>query len=97
MVTTQRKTKKCAACYRQVVPKGKEYCIYHAQAYDSLHKQYTKWVNAYGGVSQKDYMKKLLTLDETGSWVKDVINIELRESRKKSDKKRVKRDQGRLS
>jgi hypothetical protein len=39
-------------------------------------------VNAYGGISQKDYMKKLLKMDETGSWVKDVINIELRESKK---------------
>jgi hypothetical protein len=82
MVTTQGKTKKCAACYRQVVAKEKKYCIYHTQAYDSLQKQYTAWVNAYGGISQKDYMNKLLSLDETGSWVKDVINIELRESRK---------------
>jgi hypothetical protein len=82
MVTTQGKTKKCAACHRQVVVKGKKYCIYHTQAYDSLQKQYTAWVNAYGGISQKDYMNKLLSLDETGSWVKDVINIELRESRK---------------
>jgi hypothetical protein len=82
MVTTQGKIKKCAACHRQVVAKGKKYCIYHTQAYDSLQKQYTAWVNAYGGISQKDYMNKLLSLDETGSWVKDVINIELRESRK---------------
>lgn len=65
-----------------MVVKGKKYCIYHTQAYDSLQKQYTAWVNAYGGISQKDYMNKLLSLDETGSWVKDVINIELRESRK---------------
>ena len=65
-----------------MVVKGKKYCIYHTQAYDSLQKQYTAWVNAYGGIPQKDYMNKLLSLDETGSWVKDVINIELRESRK---------------
>lgn len=82
MVTAQGKTQKCAACYRQVVAKGKKYCIYHTQAYDSLQKQYIAWVNAYGGISQKDYMKKMLSLDETGSWVKDVINIQLRESKK---------------
>ena len=82
MVTTQGKAQKCAACYRQVVAKGKKYCIYHAQAYHSLHKQYTAWVNAYGGLSKKDYMEKLWSLDETGSWVKDVINIELKEPKK---------------
>jgi hypothetical protein len=27
-------------------------------------------------------MKRLLRMNETGSWVKDVINIELRESKK---------------
>ena len=82
MGTTQGKTKKCAACSRQVVANGKKYCIYHTQAYNSLQKQLTAWVNAYGGISQQDYMKRLLRMNETGSWVKDVINIELRESKK---------------
>jgi hypothetical protein len=82
MGTTQAKTKKCAACSRQVVAKGKKYCICHTQAYSSLQKQFTAWVNAYGAISHKDYMKKLLRMDETGSWIKDVINIELRESKK---------------
>jgi hypothetical protein len=34
-------------------------------------------VNAYGGISRKTYMKKLLNLNQTGDWVKDVIRIEL--------------------
>jgi hypothetical protein len=76
------RNKKCACCYREVVAKGKKFCIYHSQAFDSLKKQYDAWVRAYGGISWDDYLKKLLTLDQTGSWVKDVINWELKESKK---------------
>ena len=83
MVSSAKKTKKCVACYREVVAKGKKYCIYHSQAYDSLKKQYDAWVRAYGGISWEDYGKKLLTLDQTGTWVKDVINIELKDSGKR--------------
>jgi hypothetical protein len=82
-----KKTKKCAACYREVVAKGKKFCIYHSQSNDSLKKQYDAWVKAYGGISWDDYLKKLLTLDQTGSWVKDVINLELKELKKVSNAK----------
>jgi hypothetical protein len=75
--------KKCAACYRKVVAKCKKYCIYHSQAYDSLQKQYGAWMHAYAGISMGDYMKKLLTLNETGIWVKEVINAELKKESKK--------------
>jgi hypothetical protein len=79
MDTKGKKNKKCSACYREVLAKGKKFCIYHSQAYDSLKKQYDAWVRAYGEISWDDYMRKLLTLDQTGTWVKDVINIELKE------------------
>jgi hypothetical protein len=82
MDAARKRNDKCAACYRGVVAKGKKYCIYHSQAYDSLQKQYDAWVHAYGGISRGDYMKKLLTLNETGSWVKEVINAELKKESK---------------
>jgi hypothetical protein len=77
MVTSRKKNKRCIACYREAVAKG-IYCIYHSQAYDSLQKQYDAWFHAYGGLSKADYMNKLLTLSQTGSWVKEVINEELK-------------------
>ena len=70
---------KCTVCHRGVIAKGKRYCLYHSQAYDSLQKMYKAWVNAYGGVSRETYLKKLLDLDQTGDWVKDVIRNELKE------------------
>lgn len=83
MDAAHKKNQRCAACYREVVSKGKKYCIYHSQAYDSLQKQYDAWVHAYGGISKIDYMNKLLTLSQTGSWVKEVINEELKIEHKK--------------
>jgi hypothetical protein len=79
---TSGKKNKCVVCYREVVAKSKKFCIYHSQAYDGLKMQYDSWVKAYDGISWDDYLKKLLTLDQTGSWVKDVINLELKESKK---------------
>jgi hypothetical protein len=81
MDAAHKKNQRCAACYR-VFSKGKKYCIYHSQAYDSLQKQYDAWVHAYGGISKIDYMNKLLTLNQTGSWVKEVINEELKTEHK---------------
>jgi hypothetical protein len=86
MDTAPRKNNKCAACYKGVVAKGKKYCIYHSQAYDSLQKQYDAWVHAYGGISRVEYMNKLLTLSQTGTWVKEVINEELKGEPKKTSK-----------
>ena len=74
---------KCAACYRKVVAKGKKYCVYHSQAYNSLQKQHGAWMHAYAEISMGDYMKKLLTLNETGTWIKEVINAELKKESKK--------------
>jgi hypothetical protein len=82
-----KKHNKCIACYRHTVAKDKKYCIYHSQAYDSLQKQYDLWVHAYGGISKRDYMNKLLTLSQTGSWVKEVINEELKGESKKLKRK----------
>ena len=86
MGTTPRKNNRCAACYREVVARTKKYCIYHSQAYDSLQKQYDAWVHAYGGISKVDYMNKLLTLSQTGSWVKEVIDEELKGEPNKTSK-----------
>jgi hypothetical protein len=73
-----KSSNECSVCHRDVIAEGKKYCLYHSQAYDSLQKEYKAWVNAYGGISWETYMKKLLDLDQTGDWVKDVIRIELK-------------------
>jgi hypothetical protein len=48
------------------------------QAYDSLKKHYKIWNKAFDGLSWTNYMNKLLELNETGSWVKEVISAEIK-------------------
>lgn len=65
---------KCAACHRQA-SSGK-YCPHHNQALESLTGRYKAWIDAYGGISWQDFLSKLLKMQETGSWVKEVIAAE---------------------
>ena len=40
--------------------------------------RYKSWVDAYGGVSWEDFLGRLSKMKETGSWVKEVIEAELK-------------------
>lgn len=68
-------TQKCAACHRIAV--SGNYCLHHTQALESLTGHYKAWVDAYGGISWQDFLIKLSKMQETGSWVKEVIAAEL--------------------
>lgn len=69
-------TEKCAACHR--IALSGNYCQYHSQALESLTGHYKAWIDAYGGISWQDFLGKLSMMKETGSWVKEVIEIELK-------------------
>jgi hypothetical protein len=69
-------TPKCAACHRQA--SSGRYCIHHSRALESLSSHYSAWVDAYGGISWQDFLNKLSKMQETGSWVKEVIEAELK-------------------
>lgn len=66
---------KCAACHRKPAT-GSKYCVHHLQAYEGLLNHYKAWVKAYGRISMEDFMSRLLSMEETGSWVREVIKIE---------------------
>jgi hypothetical protein len=68
----------CAACHRNALANNR-YCIHHAQALQSMTDHYKAWVEAYGRISWDDFLNKLLKMQETGSWIKEVIEVELKE------------------
>ena len=41
-----------------------------------MTNHYKAWVDAYGGISWQDFLLKLSKMQETGSWVKEVIEVE---------------------
>jgi len=46
-------------------------------AYEVLKQNYGVWCNAYSKLFWKEYLERLLRGKETGSWIKDVIKLEL--------------------
>jgi hypothetical protein len=44
---------------------------------------YKIWVNAYGRTSWGEFLIKLSGMQETGSWIKEVIALELEKSKEK--------------
>ncbi|WP_148681463.1 hypothetical protein [Candidatus Nitrososphaera gargensis] len=70
-------TQKCAACHRTTMS-GSRYCLHHGKALESLTNHYKEWVDAYGGISWQDFLDRLSRMQETGSWVKEVIAVELK-------------------
>ena len=44
---------------------------------------YKVWINAYGRISWEEFLIKLSGMHEIGSWVKEVIALELEKSKRK--------------
>jgi len=64
---------RCKICNR--VKEFEDFCKYHSLAYKNLLASYERWKEAYGDLSWSDYLKKLMENENTGIWVKEVINF----------------------
>jgi len=54
-----------------------DYCRRHSIAYSNLKEKYPSWIAAYGGISWERYLETIMTLEETGDWVKQIAKMEL--------------------
>jgi hypothetical protein len=69
---------RCMLCSRKTT--SEKYCEYHRMSSEKLTSGYDIWKRAYGEISWTDYLVKLRSLHETGSFIKDIIGIELKSS-----------------
>lgn len=67
-------------CVRKAIQE--KFCKYHYEALQSLRDHYHVWKNSYGEITWYDYLTKLQEIKYTGKWVKDVIEIELKNVKK---------------
>ena len=72
---------RCILCRRKAVER--QYCEYHYEALQSLQGHYEAWKKSYGKISWIEYLNRLQKISHTGKWVKQVIEIELKNERKK--------------
>jgi hypothetical protein len=61
----------CRICGRQV-SRDDRFCRYHSVAYQNLKTGHSMWERACM-VQWDDYLSALLEIEETGKWVREVI------------------------
>ena len=71
---------RCILCLRKAA--HEEYCEYHYEALQSLKGHYEIWKSRYVKISWHDYLKRLQKIKYTGKWVKEVIELELKNAKK---------------
>lgn len=67
---------RCMLCVRKAIQE--KFCEYHYEALQSLKNHYKVWKDSYGEITWYDYLTRLQEIKYTGKWVKDVIEIELK-------------------
>ncbi|MBO3769622.1 MAG: hypothetical protein QXS51_00670 [Thermoproteota archaeon] len=72
----ERKQPKCIICSRIVEESSKvPLCNIHIRAYNKLALKYGDWKNAYGDLSPREFLEKILENEYSGKWVKEVVRI----------------------
>jgi len=61
----------CPICGRNLHDK---FCSYHQTASDNLEEMYSKWETA-AGLSWEAYLDKISDLEDTGRWIREVIEF----------------------
>jgi len=64
----------CRLCKRDCAPSS-TLCKYHLAARRNVESQYSRWSEGYGGMTWKEYLKKISQSAETGQWAKEVAEM----------------------
>lgn len=66
----------CLLCERESIAAFR-FCRYHKIASERIREAYPVWQTGYGDFSWRNYLKKVISLPETGQWALDVAKLEL--------------------
>jgi len=72
--------RRCILCVRKAIEE--KLCEFHYEALQSLRTHYQVWSSSYDHITWYDYLTRLQEIKYTGKWVKDVIEIELKNIKK---------------
>jgi hypothetical protein len=64
----------CQLCKRDCAPSS-TLCGYHLAAKHNVESQYQLWSEAYGGMTWKQYLRRVAQSAETGQWAKEVAEL----------------------
>ncbi|MHA1771426.1 MAG: hypothetical protein ACTSYL_02575 [Candidatus Thorarchaeota archaeon] len=66
--------KRCPICDRIAGETDDGFCRYHHDAKKNLEDSYERWKHALD-ISWEEYLDRVVTLEETGIWVKEIVEI----------------------
>jgi hypothetical protein len=66
----------CILCVRKSIP-SMRLCHNHDIASNEIREAYATWQEGYGELSWRNYLKKVLSIPETGQWAQEVAKQEL--------------------
>jgi len=69
----------CRLCKRECA-KSSTFCQFHQIAKRNLDSGYRKWAEAFGSITMKEYLQRVMLSKESGQWVKEVAELLTRES-----------------
>ena len=63
---------KCRLCSRDATS---DLCPYHEEARERVKSTYHQWVNAYGSIEWRDYLKRVVENVQTGDWAREAAEM----------------------
>ncbi|MEM3712527.1 MAG: hypothetical protein QXR97_03210 [Thermoproteota archaeon] len=70
----ENKPLKCIVCSRIIEESSKmPFCSLHIRAYSNLAAKYGDWKRAYGELSPREFLEKIVKNEHSGRWVKEVV------------------------
>ena len=65
----------CAVCGMKIVDSDESLCDNHLEAYHKVKDAYPFWSAAYGSLAIEVFLKRLLTLHETGDCAREMVQF----------------------
>ena len=65
----------CAVCGKKIVDFNTSFCDNHSDAYYKIKDAYHLWAAAYGSLTIEAFLRRLLTLPETGDRAREMVQF----------------------
>ena len=65
----------CAICGKKIVDTDVIFCTNHSKAYHIVEDAYALWSNAFDGMKNEDYLKRIVALPETGDRAREIAQF----------------------
>ena len=70
----------CPICKTKLTRSNDQFCASHQAAFNNIRDSYMQWTNAYGSLTQEEYLRCVNVNESSGEWVIEVTKYLLEKS-----------------